>query len=93
MSALRSVTKANSQTRNSSTAKIRPAISSRSRQTNSTPSINAPRAANVSYLVVGEASGREISYLGASGNRDSVGLEDIRKAHESWLPAYMKKAH
>jgi phosphoribosylformylglycinamidine (FGAM) synthase-like enzyme len=44
------------------------------------------RAANVSYLVVGEASGREISYLGASGNRDSVGLEDIRKATKAGSP-------
>jgi phosphoribosylformylglycinamidine synthase subunit PurL len=51
------------------------------------------RAAGVTYLVVGEASGREISYLGASGNRESVSLEDLRKAHEGWLPAYMKKAH
>ncbi len=51
------------------------------------------RAAGVSYLVVGEAGGREISYLGASGNRDRVSIEDLRKAHEGWLPAYMKKAH
>ncbi|OQW57802.1 MAG: phosphoribosylformylglycinamidine synthase II [Proteobacteria bacterium HN_bin10] len=51
------------------------------------------RAAGVSYLVVGEAGGREIGYLGASGNRERVSLEDLRKAHESWLPAYMKVAH
>jgi phosphoribosylformylglycinamidine synthase subunit PurL len=51
------------------------------------------RAAGVSYLVVGEAGGREISYLGVSGNRERVPLEDLRKAHESWLPAYMKVAH
>jgi phosphoribosylformylglycinamidine synthase len=51
------------------------------------------RAAGVSYLVVGEAGGREISYLGAAGNRERVSLEDLRKAHESWLPAYMKVAH
>jgi phosphoribosylformylglycinamidine synthase len=51
------------------------------------------RAAGVSYLVVGEAGGREISYLGASGARDRVSIDDLRKAHESWLPAYMKKAH
>jgi phosphoribosylformylglycinamidine synthase II len=51
------------------------------------------RAAGVSYLVVGEAGGREISYLGASRNRERVSLEDLRKAHESWLPAYMKVAH
>ncbi|QGZ95697.1 phosphoribosylformylglycinamidine synthase subunit PurL [Terricaulis silvestris] len=51
------------------------------------------RAAGVSYLLVGEAGGREISYLGATGNRERVSLEDLRKAHESWLPAYMKVAH
>jgi phosphoribosylformylglycinamidine synthase subunit PurL len=51
------------------------------------------RAAGVAYLVVGEAGGREISYLGASGNRESVSLEDLRNAHEGWLPAYMKVAH
>ena len=51
------------------------------------------RPAGVSYLVVGEAGGREISFLGASGDRDRVSLEDLRKAHESWLPAYMKVAH
>jgi phosphoribosylformylglycinamidine synthase len=51
------------------------------------------RAAGVSYLVVGEAGGREISYLGASGARERVSLEDLRKAHEGWLPAYMKVAH
>ncbi|MBX9747505.1 MAG: phosphoribosylformylglycinamidine synthase subunit PurL [Hyphomonadaceae bacterium] len=51
------------------------------------------RAAGVSYLVVGEAGGREISYLGAGGQRERIGLDDLRAAHESWLPAYMKKAH
>jgi phosphoribosylformylglycinamidine synthase len=51
------------------------------------------RAAGVAYLVVGEAGGREISYLGAGGNRERVSLDDLRRAHESWLPAYMKVAH
>jgi phosphoribosylformylglycinamidine synthase len=51
------------------------------------------RAVGVSYLVVGEAGGREISYLGASGQRERVSLDDLRRAHESWLPAYMKVAH
>lgn len=50
-------------------------------------------AAGVSYLVVSEAGGRELSYLGASGQRESISLDDLRKAHESWLPAYMKVAH
>lgn len=51
------------------------------------------RAAGVSYLVVGEAGGREIRFLGVSGQRESVSIDDLRAAHESWLPAYMKKAH
>lgn len=51
------------------------------------------RAAGVAYLVVGEAGGRELSYVGASGRREAVPLDDLRSAHESWLPAYMKVAH
>ncbi len=51
------------------------------------------RAAGVSFLIVGEAGGREISFLGGSGTRERVSLDDLRKAHESWLPAYMKVAH
>ena len=51
------------------------------------------RAAGVSYLVVGEAGGREISYLGAGGKRENLSLDDLRQAHESWLPAYMRVAH
>jgi phosphoribosylformylglycinamidine synthase len=51
------------------------------------------RAAGAAYLVVGEAGGREISYLGASGQRERVSLDDLRKAHEAWLPNYMKAAH
>ncbi len=51
------------------------------------------RAEGVAFLVVGEAGGRELSYLGASGNRECVSLEGLRKAHEDWLPGYMKVAH
>lgn len=51
------------------------------------------RAAGVSYLIVGEAGGRDLSYLGASGQRERVSLDALRQAHESWLPAYMKAAH
>ena len=51
------------------------------------------RAIGAAYLVVGEAGGREISYLGASGQRERVSLDDLRKAHEAWLPNYMKAAH
>ncbi|MEZ5994770.1 MAG: phosphoribosylformylglycinamidine synthase subunit PurL [Hyphomonadaceae bacterium] len=51
------------------------------------------RAAGVEFLVVGEAGGREISFLGASAARERISLEDLRAAHEGWLPAYMKVAH
>ncbi len=51
------------------------------------------RAAGVSFLVIGEAGGRDISFVGVSGERESVLLDDLRTAHEGWLPAYMKKAH
>ena len=51
------------------------------------------RDAGVSFLIVGEAGGRELNFLGASGNRERVTLEDLRWAHENWLPAYMKVAH
>ena len=51
------------------------------------------RAAGVSYLVIGEAGGRDLTYLGSSGVRERVSLDDLRRAHESWLPAYMKVAH
>ena len=51
------------------------------------------RAAGVDYLVVGEAGGRELSFLGQSGERERIALSDLRQTHESWLPAYMKGAH
>lgn len=51
------------------------------------------RAAGVDYLVVGEAGGRELSFLGQSGERERIALSDLRQTHESWLPAYMKAAH
>ncbi len=51
------------------------------------------RAAGAAYLVVGEAGGGEISYLGASGQRERLALGDLRRVHEAWLPAYMKVAH
>ena len=51
------------------------------------------RAAGASFLVIGEAGGRDISFVGASGDRERVSLDDLRAAHESWLPAYMKVAH
>jgi phosphoribosylformylglycinamidine synthase len=51
------------------------------------------KAAGVAFLVVGEAGGRDLSYLGASGERQRVTLDELRRIHEGWLPAYMKVAH
>jgi phosphoribosylformylglycinamidine synthase len=51
------------------------------------------RAAGVAYLVIGEAGGREISYLGGGGRKERLTLEELRAAYEGWLPAYMKVAH
>jgi phosphoribosylformylglycinamidine synthase len=51
------------------------------------------RAASVAYLVVGEAGGRELSYLGASGERERLALDELRRLNEGWLPNYMRKAH
>jgi phosphoribosylformylglycinamidine synthase subunit PurL len=51
------------------------------------------RAAGVAYLVVGEAGGRALSYVGAGGQRESLELAVLRRAYEAWLPAYMKIAH
>ncbi len=51
------------------------------------------KAAGVAFLVVGEAGGRDLAYLGASGERQRVSLDELRRIHEGWLPAYMKVAH
>ncbi len=51
------------------------------------------RSLSVGFLVVGEVGGREVSFLGANGTRQCVSLEDLRMAHENWLPAYMNAAH
>jgi len=51
------------------------------------------RASGVPYLAVGEAGGRDLSFVGASGVRERIALEQLRAAHEDWLPTYMKAAH
>jgi phosphoribosylformylglycinamidine synthase len=50
------------------------------------------KAAGVGYLIVGEAGGRELSYLGAGGQREALALDELRRLNEAWLPAYMKRA-
>ena len=48
------------------------------------------RAAGVAFLIVGEAGGRDVSYLGASGAVERIGLTELRRLHEAWLPSYME---
>jgi len=48
------------------------------------------RSALVDYLVVGEAGGADLRYLGASGDEQRLRLTDLRRLHEGWLPGYMK---
>ena len=50
-------------------------------------------AAGVNYLLCGEAGGSDIAYLGVTGAKERIPLEDLRRLHEAWLPAYMKLAH
>jgi phosphoribosylformylglycinamidine synthase len=42
-------------------------------------------AAGVPAAVIGESGGAALTLSGA----DSISLESLRAAHESWLPAYM----
>jgi phosphoribosylformylglycinamidine synthase subunit PurL len=48
--------------------------------------------AGVDYLIVGEAGGRALSFLGASGETESVSLAELRQLNEAWLPTYMNGA-
>jgi phosphoribosylformylglycinamidine synthase len=50
------------------------------------------KAAGVDYLIVGEAGGRALTYMGAAGERESVALDELRRLNEDWLPTYMKGA-
>jgi len=49
----------------------------------------AAEAAGVAYLIVGQAGGDEISLSGAAGLIAALDLEDLRAAHEGWMPAFM----
>ncbi len=51
------------------------------------------QAAGVDFLIVGEAGGAQMSYLGASGARESLDLSALRETYERWLPNYMAQAH
>jgi phosphoribosylformylglycinamidine synthase len=45
--------------------------------------------AGVDYLVVGQAGGDEVSLTGQDGPLAAIQLDELRTAHEGWMPAYM----
>ncbi|RAK63774.1 phosphoribosylformylglycinamidine synthase subunit PurL [Phenylobacterium kunshanense] len=45
--------------------------------------------AGVDYLVVGEAGGDEVSLVGQDGPLAAIQLDELRAAHEGWMPAFM----
>jgi phosphoribosylformylglycinamidine synthase len=45
--------------------------------------------AGVDYLVVGEAGGDEVSLTGQDGLLAAIQLDELRNAHEGWMPAFM----
>ena len=49
----------------------------------------AAEAAGVAYLVIGTAGGCDLSLNGADGPLCEVDLDDLRAAHEGWMPALM----
>ena len=50
-------------------------------------------AAKVPYEVVGTSGGCELALFSAGGELIvAVDVEDLTKAHEGWMPAYMAKA-
>jgi phosphoribosylformylglycinamidine synthase len=49
----------------------------------------AAEAAGVAYEVLGIAGGCELSVAGADGALFALDLDDLRAAHEGWMPAFM----
>ena len=49
----------------------------------------APTAAGVPYAVIGRAGGCELALQGADGPLCAIDLDDLRTAHEGWMPAFM----
>jgi phosphoribosylformylglycinamidine synthase len=47
------------------------------------------QAAGVSYEVLGVAGGCELSVVGEAGPLFALDLDDLRAAHEGWMPAFM----
>jgi phosphoribosylformylglycinamidine synthase len=46
-------------------------------------------AAGVAYSVIGQAGGCELAVQGLGGLLFALDLEDLRLAHEGWMPAFM----
>jgi len=46
-------------------------------------------AAGVPYMIVGQAGGDELSLTGRGGLLAAIQLDDLRRAHEAWMPAFM----
>ncbi len=49
----------------------------------------AAEAAGVAYFVIGKAGGCELALEGADGPLCAVDLDDLRDAHEGWMPTFM----
>ena len=45
--------------------------------------------AEVAYTVIGRAGGCELALMGADGPLCAIDLDDLRAAHEGWMPRYM----
>jgi phosphoribosylformylglycinamidine synthase len=52
----------------------------------------AAEQAKVAYTVLGRAGGCELSLVGAQGPLCAVDLDDLRGAHEGWMPRFMGEA-
>ena len=52
----------------------------------------AAGGAGVPYAVLGRGGGCELSFAGAGGPLCAIDLDDLRAAHEGWLPAFMGEA-
>ncbi len=50
---------------------------------------SAAEDAGVGYLVIGQAGGCELALDGAQGPLCAVDLDELRRAHEGWMPAFM----
>ena len=50
---------------------------------------SAANAAGVPYTVIGQAGGCELAVTGLGGLLFALDLDDLRGAHEGWMPAYM----